>query len=129
MGTETLTRAVMEGVAFALRDCIEALRSTGARLNTTLAVGGGSQSRFWLETISTTLGVTLSLPKGQDLGAALGAARLAICADTGADPDDVMVTPEIRETIHPRAELVEAYEARYRRFRSLYRSARPGPAA
>ena len=119
----------MEGVAFALRDCIEALRSTGARLETTLAVGGGSRSRFWLETISTILGVTLSLPKGQDLGAALGAARLAICADTGADPGDVMVTPEIRETIHPRAELVEAYEAGYRRFRSLYGSAQPGPAA
>ncbi|MCY4137492.1 MAG: xylulokinase [Rhodobacteraceae bacterium] len=129
MDTESLTRAVMEGVAFALRDCIEALRSTGARLETTLAVGGGSRSRFWLETISTILGVTLSLPKGQDLGAALGAARLAICADTGADPGDVMVTPEIRETIHPRAELVEAYEAGYRRFRSLYGSAQPGPAA
>ncbi len=125
MGPEILTRAVMEGVTFALRDCAEALRSTGAGLETVLAVGGGSRSRFWLETISTTLGLTLSLPDGRDLGAAMGAARLAICADTGASPGDVMVTPDIRESIQPRTELTEVYESAYQRFRSLYRAARP----
>ncbi len=128
MGPEVLTRAVMEGVAFALRDCVEALRSTGARLESVVAVGGGSRSGFWLETISTTLGLTLSVPEGRDLGAAMGAARLALCADTGAGPEDVMVATEIRQAIHPRSEFVDAYESGYQRFRSLYRSAKPGPA-
>ncbi len=127
MGTETLTQAVMEGVAFALRDCLEALESTGAHMETVLAVGGGSRSRFWLETISSTLGLAVAIPDGRDMGAALGAARLAICADTGTPPDDVMHLPEIRETIEPRTDLGEAYESGYERFRSLYRVARPGP--
>ncbi len=101
MGAETLTRAVMEGVACALRDSLEALKSTGTGLDTILAVGGGTRSRFWLETLATTLGLSLALPEGGEFGAAMGAARLALCADTGAAPEEVMTPPHIAATIPP----------------------------
>ncbi|MCL6282416.1 xylulokinase [Ruegeria sp. 2012CJ41-6] len=120
MGTDALTRAVMEGVAFALRDSLEALRRTGANLETVLAVGGGTRSRFWLETLASTLGLSLALPAGGEFGAALGAARLAICAESGADPDQVMTAPEISETIAPRADLTALYDEAYQSYRTLY---------
>ena len=115
-----LTQSVMEGVAFALRDSHEALRSTGADLQRVFAVGGGSRSRFWLETLATVLGLPISVPKAGELGAALGAARLAICASTGASPDEVMTSPPVAEWIAPRADLTAAYDAAYQRYRAAY---------
>ncbi|MEX0350919.1 MAG: xylulokinase [Paracoccaceae bacterium] len=120
MGTDALTRAVMEGVAFAMRDSLEALRQTGARLETILAVGGGTRSRFWLETLASTLGLPLALPAGGEFGAALGAARLAICAETDADPRQVMTPPEISEIIAPRMDLAALYDEAYQTYRALY---------
>lgn len=120
MGPEALTQAVMEGVAFALRDSHDALRATGADLQTVLAVGGGARSRFWLETLATLLNLPLSLPAVGELGAAMGAARLAICAATGAEPDDVMTPPAIAEVIEPRIDLTDAYEAAHGRYRAAY---------
>ncbi|MEM1236911.1 MAG: xylulokinase [Pseudomonadota bacterium] len=120
MGPESLTQAVMEGVAFALRDSHDALRATGAKLETVLAVGGGARSRFWLETIATLLDTPLSLPAAGELGAAMGAARLAICAATGAPPEDVMTPPAVSEVIEPRQDLSDAYEAAYGRYRAAY---------
>jgi xylulokinase len=115
-----LTQAVMEGVAFALRDNLEALRGTGAKLDRLLAIGGGSRSRFWLETIAATLDLPLDLPAGGEFGAAFGAARLALVGDTGADPAAVMAPPEISETIEPDRALVSAYEQAYEAWRALY---------
>ena len=120
MGPEALTRAVMEGVAFALKDSADALAKTGARFDTMLAVGGGTRSAFWLETLATVLGQPLSLPKDGDFGAALGAARLAIAAVTGADPESFMTMPVIDRVIEPRADLVAAYDAAHARYRALY---------
>ncbi|UPH71179.1 xylulokinase [Abyssibius alkaniclasticus] len=117
---EQLTQAVMEGVCYALRDSLEALFVTGARLNQVLAVGGGTRSRFWLETLASTLGLPLSLPAGGEFGAALGAARLAIAASGAAGLDEIMQTPPIAETIDPRADLAERYAAGYARYRALY---------
>jgi len=53
-GRTDLTRAVLEGVTFALRDSLEALKSTGTQLDRVLAIGGGAQSRFWCELLATT---------------------------------------------------------------------------
>ena len=119
-GTDVLTQAVMEGVAFALRDSLEALRATGADLQTLFAVGGGARSRYWVETIATLLGSPLSIPAAGELGAALGAARLAICAVTGAAPEQVMSPPAVAEDIVPRSDLIDTYEATYQRYRAAY---------
>ena len=62
----------------------------------------------------------IELPEGQELGAALGAARLAICAATGAAPEDIMKRPPVARTVEPRADLTGAYEAAYGSYRALY---------
>lgn len=119
-GREDLTRAVLEGVAFGLRDSFEALKATGARLDSLIAIGGGTGSRYWLKLIATVLGVPLRLPAGGEFGAALGAARLGLCAATGADPLATMRAPELGEDIAPDAALAPAFDAAFARFRAAY---------
>ncbi|KAE9629315.1 xylulokinase [Parasedimentitalea maritima] len=117
---EDLTRAVMEGVSFALRDNLDALRATGTCLSRVLAIGGGTKSRFWLETLATTLNLPLDLPEKGDFGAALGAARLAIAADTNADLSTIMNRPKVAETVEPHIDLVDRYSETHARYRALY---------
>jgi len=117
---EDLTQAVMEGVSFALHDNLDALKATGTNLSRILAIGGGAQSRFWLETLATTLNLPLDLPEKGDFGAALGAARLAIAADTGAELSTIMTPPKVAETIEPRTDLVDRYSETHARYRALY---------
>ncbi len=119
-GPEDLSRAVLQGVAFALRDSLEALRVTGAQLNRALAIGGGTGSAYWVELCATALNMPLDLPEAGEFGAAMGAARLAQCAATGADPERVMQKPKIARTVEPRKELVEDFEAAYVRWRAAY---------
>lgn len=121
-GPTDLTRAVVEGVSFALRDCQGALAATGTRLDQCLAIGGGSQSRYWVELLATILNQPLDLPAKGEFGAALGAVRLAICGVTGAAPDAVMTRPAISETIDPRANLIAAYDDAYAKWRATYPS-------
>ena len=118
--TADMTRAVLEGVSFALRDSFEALRTTGVTLNEVLALGGGTKSPLWTKMVATVLNTPLLLPKDGDFGAALGAARLAQCAVTGAEPEAVMTTPDIASTVTPNAGLVGAFDAAYARYKRLY---------
>ncbi|NOD86904.1 MULTISPECIES: xylulokinase [unclassified Ruegeria] len=122
---KALTQSVMEGVAFAMRDCLEALRGTGTTPQSLLVVGGGARSRFWLETLATALNTPLALPKGSEFGAATGAARLAVCASERADPKDIMTPPDISEVILPRTELCDGYDDAYERYRQYYRALSP----
>lgn len=117
----SLTQAVMEGVCFALRDGLEALSSTGADLQQVLAIGGGTRSRFWLESLATILGMPLQVPRDGEFGAALGAARLGMAAD-GHALSDIMIRPELAETIDPRDDLRASYDVQYARYRALYPS-------
>jgi xylulokinase len=119
-----MTRAVMEGVAFALRDCAEALKTSGARLDQMLAIGGGAQSRHWVDLLTTVLGVPLALPEKGDFGAALGAARLAMVGCDAGTVDQIMTPPPIRETIAPQPALTEAYDAAYASWREIYPAVR-----
>ncbi|WP_171134888.1 xylulokinase [Ruegeria sp. HKCCD7221] len=124
-GTADLTRAVMEGVAFAMRDCLEALKKTGTKPTTLMAVGGGARSLYWLKKLATVLNTPLTLPQGSEFGAAIGAARLAICAVNDADPDTVMMAPKIDRVIEPREDLVDAFESEYQRYRQYYSALAP----
>jgi len=122
IGTERndMVRAVLEGVSFALRDSLEALKSTGANLSRVTAIGGGAQSPYWVELLATVLNLPVDLPAKGEFGAALGAARLAICAVSGADPKEVMTPPEVRQTIQPRADMAADYDAAWKLYRGGY---------
>jgi xylulokinase len=115
-----LTQAVLEGVSFAIRDNLEALRSAGTDIARVTAIGGGSRSRYWLASIATALGVPVDLPADGDFGAAFGAARLGLIAATGAGPVAVCTPPETDGTIEPDTALTGAYEDAYKRYRALY---------
>ena len=115
-----ITQAVLQGVSFAMRDSLEALRLTGAKLDTILAIGGGARSSYWVEMLATVLNLKLELPEQGDFGAALGAARLAICGVTGASIEDVMTKPPVDKTIVPNATMLEAYQLRYDQFHNNF---------
>ncbi|RDE09498.1 xylulokinase [Pelagibacterium lacus] len=114
-------QAVMEGVAFAVRDCQRVLVEAGTTIDTLMAVGGGSKSELWLEMIATVLDMAIAVPEDGDFGGAFGAARLGLIAATGADPKSVCTRPKISRTITPRAEFKSAYDDQYQRYRALYR--------
>ena len=114
---DAATRAVLEGVSFALRDCRDALAATGTRIDRLIAVGGGSKSDYWLSAIATALGTPVSLPVAGDYGAAFGAARLAIMATTGAGAE-IAAPPVIAKTIDPVAALTSAFDEGHRRYRA-----------
>ncbi len=119
-GRAVLTQAVLEGVSFAIRDSLEALKSAGTQLSRVTAIGGGSRSRYWLKSIATALDLPVDLPADGDFGAAFGAARLGLIAATGADPVAVCSAPATAETIEPETALTAAYEDAYQRYRRLY---------
>lgn len=115
-----MAQAVMEGVTFAMRDCQRVLADAGTSINRLLAVGGGSKSALWLKMLATNLDMEIALPEDGDFGGALGAARLGLCAATGANPADVMSMPPIKTTIAPDQSLAAAYTDQYARYRALY---------
>ncbi|WP_018699544.1 xylulokinase [Amorphus coralli] len=115
-----MTRAVLEGVAFALRDCLEAMRAAGSRPERVTAVGGGSRASAWTGLIATILGIPVDLPAEGDFGAAFGGARLGLMAATGADPAAVCTPPAIAHSAEPDRSLTDAFDAAYARYRALY---------
>ncbi len=115
-----LLHAVLDGVAFAMRDCLEALKTAGTRIDHVSAVGGGSRSPVWLDIIANVLGIPVNVHKGGDRGAAFGAARLAMLADTGADPASVLTTPPVTRRHEPDERLAEAYNRQWQRWSGLY---------
>ncbi|TIX09496.1 MAG: xylulokinase [Mesorhizobium sp.] len=127
-GRAVLTQAVLEGVAFAFRDSLEALKTAGTTLTRVTAIGGGSRSRYWLKAIATALQVPVDIPADGDFGAAFGAARLGLIAATGADPLAVCTAPATDATIDPAAGLGGAFADAYQRYRALYPAIRAATA-
>jgi xylulokinase len=112
-----LVRAVMEGVAFGLRDSLELLRDLGVEASAGRISGGGARSELWVRIVASVLGLPIERVQLEE-GAAYGAALLAgVQAGLFADADDaVRRCVRVRETIEPEWD----YEETYARFRSLY---------
>ena len=112
-----LARAVMEGVAFGLRDSLELLRHLGVEASTGRISGGGARSDLWVRVVASALRLPIERMQLEE-GAAYGAALLAgIRAGAFADAADaVSRCVRVRETVEPEWD----YEDAYARFRSLY---------
>jgi xylulokinase len=121
-----LVRAVLEGVAYGLRDSLELLRELGVRPVAGRASGGGARSRLWLEIVASVLGLPLELTANEE-GSAYGAALLAgVASGAFADAREaVAACVRVRETVEPRPEWVTAYDEGYARFRAVYPALRP----
>jgi xylulokinase len=117
-----LWRAMLEGVAFGLRDSLELLRELGVKPQSGRISGGGARSELWLRIVASVLGLPLETTESEE-GSAFGAALLAgIHAGVFTDADDAVarcVRPQRR--IEPEWN----YDDGYRRFRRLYPTLRP----
>ena len=119
-GRQHIVQAVLEGVAYAVRDNLAALGGTGSAMDEIDLVGGGSRSALWAQIIADVLGIPVHRVEEGDFGAALGAARLGKLAATGANPADVCRRPRRLATFAPRAAAVAAYDDGYAQWRKLY---------
>lgn len=115
-----LTQAVMEGVAFALRDCLEALRAAGTNLSAADAIGGGSRSGLWLKIIANVLDLPIHRLADGEVSGAMGAALLGRMAATGENPRAVCKPPQRSETIEPDNGMRNSYAEAFARYRKLY---------
>jgi xylulokinase len=114
-------RAVLEGVAYGLRDSLELLRALGVEPEKGRVSGGGARSRLWLEIVASVLALPLELTVVEE-GSAYGAALLAgVASGQFADAREaVAACVRGRETIEPNPAWAQAYEEGYARFRALY---------
>jgi xylulokinase len=119
-------RAVLEGVAYGLRDSLELLRGLGVEAHVGRASGGGARSDLWLRIAASVLDLPLERPVVEE-GSAYGAALLAGVAvgSFGDVHEAVEACVRTRGRIEPEPSWREAYEAGYARFRALYPALRP----
>ena len=124
---DRLAQAVLEGVAFALADGLEALTDAGTRVEALRVIGGGARSSYWGRIIAAALETPLVYLKGGEVGPALGAARLAQVAVDGGDPAAICTAPPVSHTIDPDPALVDALRSKKRLFREAYPRITPNP--
>lgn len=115
-----LALAVLEGVAYAFRDCLDVLSAAGTRVERATAIGGGARSHDWLEILASVLGIEIAVPGNGDFGAAFGAARLGRAAATGACGADRFAPPPTAFSIGPDGALRSFHEEGLARYRALY---------
>ncbi|MEC8641303.1 MAG: FGGY-family carbohydrate kinase, partial [Pseudomonadota bacterium] len=118
-GRGEMTRAVLQGVAFAIADATDVLSKAGGAPNRLLATGGGAKNETWLSYVAAVTGIPIDLPADGDFGAALGAARLAMMAD-GAAIADVCHKPATANTINPDPALADRLGPAHARWRQIY---------
>ena len=121
-----LVRAVLEGVAFGLRDSLDLIAETGARPATGRLSGGGADSELWRTIVAAVLDLPLERTE-VSAGAAYGAALLGgIAAGVFADAAEAIATcVHLTDTTEPDPELVATYAPLHERFRRLYPTLRP----
>ncbi len=116
-----LTQAVLEGVAFAIRDSFEVAKSLGIRIDRSKICGGGAKSPLWKTIMANVLNICLDVPESEQ-GPGMGGAMLAMVA-CGLYPtvaDACAKLARTAETVVPDPALSARYEARYRQFKSVY---------
>ena len=116
-----LVQAVLEGVAFAIRDSVEVARSLGIEIKTSKICGGGAKSALWKRILANVLNVTLESPVSEQ-GPGMGGAMLAMVA-CGEYPSVQAVCDrfvEVESRVEPEPGLVAKYEKRYKQFRKIY---------
>ncbi len=124
LGNETsparLASAVLEGVAFAHADGIAALREAGTTVESLAVIGGGARSRYWGTILAAALDAQLIYSEGGEVGPALGAAKLAMMAVTGASAADACTRPLVSHVIAPDPEIAERLAPKLDKFRAAY---------
>ena len=113
--------AIWEGVAFAIRDCLEVARASGIVVKESKICGGGAKNALWRAIFANVLNVDISRVETEE-GPGLGAAMLAAvaCGAYSSVEEAAEKIVQVKDTVHPTAELVARYEERYQVYRKLY---------
>ena len=121
-----MTQAVLEGVAFALRDSLEVARSLGLHIERTKICGGGAKSPLWRKIMANVLNLKVDMIESEE-GPALGGAMLAAvaCGEYKNVEEAAKKLVKVIGTVEPEPELVEKYEAKYQQFRQIYPACKP----
>lgn len=118
---EDMTQAVLEGVAFGLRDSLEVARSLGIQMERTKICGGGAKSPLWKKIIANVMNMKVDVIESEE-GPALGGAMLAAvgCGEYEDVETIAKKLVKVIDTVEPEEELVAKYEERYQKFRKIY---------
>ncbi len=121
-----MTQAVLEGVAFALRDSLEVAKSLGIDLKRTKICGGGAKSPLWKKIIANVLNLKVDVIESEE-GPAMGGAMLAAvaCGEYASVEEIANKVVKIIDTVEPDPELVAKYENRYAQFKEIYPTCKP----
>lgn len=116
-----MTQAVLEGVAFALRDSFEIAKSLGVDITRTRINGGGAKSPLWKKIIANVLNVKVDTINSEE-GPAFGAAILACvgCKEYETVEEACERLIKVVDTIEQTDELVAAYDKKYKKFKDIY---------
>ena len=116
-----MTLAMLEGVAFALRDCLEAAKKNGAKIPRTKLCGGGAKSKLWRQIIANVMNMPVDIPQTEQ-GPSYGAAMLAMvgCGEYKTVQEAASAIVRVKETVLPVPEIAAAYEQKYRHFTKFY---------
>ncbi len=116
-----LVQAVLEGVAFAIRDCVEVAKSLGISITSSKLCGGGSKSPLWRRIFANVLNIPLEMVKTEQ-GPGYGAAMLAMvgCGRFAGVQEAADVLVEVASVTYPEEKLARAYDVQYGKFRQIY---------
>ena len=119
-------QAVLEGVAFALRDSFEVAKSLGIKIERTKICGGGAKSPLWKKIIANVLGIKVDVIESEE-GPGYGGAMLAAvaCGEFASVEDAAEKLVKVIDTVEPDPELVAKYDARYQQFKEIYPTCKP----
>src|SRR5271165_44892 len=117
-----IAQAVLEGVAFAFRDGIDALLASGAAIESISVIGGGARSAYWGRILSSVLRRPLTYRDSGAVGPAYGAARLARMGAENAGIEEICTPPPILHVVEPDDRLADHYAQKIGRYRNLYRN-------
>ncbi len=120
-----MTQAVLEGVAFALRDSFEVAKELGITIERTKICGGGAKSPLWKKIIANVLNIKVDVLESEE-GPSMGGAMLAAvaCGEYGSVEEIADKLVKVVDTVEPEPELAEKYEKRYQQFRKIYPACR-----
>lgn len=116
-----MTLAVLEGVTFALRDCLEAAKGNGIKVKKTKLCGGGAKSLLWRQIVADILNMPVEIPETEQ-GPAYGGAILAMvgCGEFSSVRQAAEAIVKVKEQILPNMERAQAYEEKYKIYGQLY---------
>ena len=116
-----MTQAILEGVAFGIRDSFEVAKSLGIDIKKTKICGGGARSPLWKKIIANVLGIEVQVIESEE-GPGYGGAILAAvgCGEFASVHDATEKLVKVIDTVEPDKDLTEKYETKYQQFKKLY---------